>query len=46
MESGIGGFFRVKFPDQWPMELRYDFDWQALKEEADPFQTIDYSEIV
>ncbi len=45
MESGIGDFFRVKFPDDWPMDLRYDFDWQQLKGEPDPFQTVDYSKI-
>lgn len=45
MESGIGGYFRVKFPDDWPQELRYEFDWQKLKNEPDPFQTIDYSMI-
>ena len=45
LESGIGGYFRVKFPDNWPKELRYDFNWQELKHEADPFQNIDYSKI-
>ena len=45
MESGIGGFFRVKFPGNWPPELRYDFDWQALQNDPDPFQTIDYTSI-
>lgn len=45
MESGIGGYFRVKFPDDWPPDLRYEFDWQKLKNEPDPFQTIDYSKI-
>lgn len=45
MESGIGGYFRVRFPVNWPMELRYDFDWQKLKNESDPFQNIDYSKI-
>ena len=45
MESGIGGYFRVKFPANWPAELRYDFDWQKLKNEVDPFQNIDYSKI-
>ena len=43
MESGIGGYFRVRFPSNWPIELRYDFDWQKLKSEQDPFQQIDYS---
>lgn len=45
MKNGIGGFFRVRFPSNWPNELRYDFDWQQLKHEADPFQAIDYSAI-
>lgn len=46
MESGIGDYFRVKFPDDLPQELRYEFDWQKLKNEPDPFQTIDYSKII
>ena len=45
MESGIGGYFRVRFPSNWPNDLRYEFDWQKLKDEQDPFQTIDYSKI-
>ncbi len=42
-ESGIGDYFRVKFPDDWPMNLRYEFDWEILKHEQDPFQSFDYS---
>lgn len=45
MESGIGDYFRVKFPDNWPLALRYDFDWPAIKNDPDPFQTIDYTSI-
>lgn len=45
MEVGIGGYFTVKFPDDWPDEMRYEFDWQKLKNEGDPFQTIDYNQI-
>jgi len=45
MESGIGSFFRVRFPRNWPPELRYDFDWQTLCDEDDPFETIDYENI-
>lgn len=44
-ESGIGDYFRVKFPDDWPQEMRYEFEWQNLKNEIDPFMTIDYSKI-
>ncbi len=45
MESGIGDYFRVKFPAKWPIKLRYDFDWQKVETDADPFQTIDYTKI-
>lgn len=45
LETGIGGYFRVRFPEDWPEHLRYDFDWQKLKHETDPFRTIDYSKI-
>lgn len=44
-ESGIGGYFRVRFPQNWPMELRYEFSWSAIKNDPDPFQTINYSTI-
>jgi hypothetical protein len=43
MESAIGGYFRVKFPDDWPLEQRYDFNWQALNTEQNPFQNYPYS---
>jgi hypothetical protein len=45
MESGIGAFFRVRFPKDWPEDLRYDFNWQQLKDQPNPFQIIDYSQI-
>lgn len=45
MECGIGGYFRVKFPDDWPVSDRYDFDWSKIAAIPDPFQTFDYSKI-
>ncbi|HXU29307.1 MAG TPA: hypothetical protein VN851_01915 [Thermoanaerobaculia bacterium] len=42
MRSGIGGYFRVQFPESWPVDLRYDFKWETLKDDPDPFQEIDY----
>lgn len=45
MESAIGSYFRIKFPTDWPEEQRYDFDWQDLKHEEDPFEKFDYSSI-
>lgn len=45
MESGIGGFFRVQFPDDWPDEMKYDFDWSLIQYDPDPFENIDYNSI-
>jgi len=46
MESGIGGYFRIKFPVNFPQELRYDFDWHLLKDQDNPFEKCDYSKII
>jgi len=45
MDFGIGGYFQVKFPDDFLTDERYDFNWEDLKKEQDPFQTIDYKMI-
>jgi hypothetical protein len=45
MESSIGDFFRVKYPDDWPPEFRYGFDWNQIMYETDPFRNFDYTEI-
>lgn len=37
-EPAIGGYFRVKYPDDWPKEERYDFNWDEIKDEEDPFK--------
>jgi len=44
-ETGIGGYFRVRYPQNFPIQLRYDFDWQQLKLEVDPFKTFDYATV-
>ncbi|WP_299438755.1 hypothetical protein [uncultured Rhodospira sp.] len=41
-EVAIGDFFHVKFPDDWPEDERYDFNWSNLKGEEDPFQNYPY----
>jgi hypothetical protein len=45
MESGIGSYFRVRFPEDWPEEEKYDFNWHSIMNENDPFQTFDYMQI-
>jgi hypothetical protein len=39
LEEAVGGYLRVKFPDNWPAVERYDFDCPTLeKSQTDPFQ--------
>ena len=42
LKGAIGGYFRVKFPNNWPTNHRYDFDWTALENSPDPFQNFPY----
>jgi hypothetical protein len=42
MSEAIGGYFRVRFPRNWPASERYDFTWHVLKNDADPFQQYPY----
>lgn len=37
----IGGYFHVKFPT-WPKRMRYDFDWEAIKNDPNAFQNLTF----
>jgi hypothetical protein len=39
-ESAVGGYLQVRFPDDWPLEQRYDFKWPDLEEAEEPFQKL------
>jgi hypothetical protein len=41
-ELAIGNYFLVKFPNDWPAEQQYDFEWRALESGADPFQNLTF----
>jgi hypothetical protein len=44
-KHAIGGYFLVRYPDNWPLEERYDFmtEWYtSLTMETDPFQNFPY----
>ena len=45
MESGIVGYLRVKFPDDWQEADRYDFECDAIESESNPFQQYDYTRV-
>jgi hypothetical protein len=44
-ELGIGGYFMVKFPNDWDNSDRYDFQWRDLKTEIDRTQKFDYDNL-
>lgn len=41
-ETAIGGYFHVKFPNDWPADDRYSFDWETLRTEPNPFQALTF----
>jgi hypothetical protein len=43
MEPAIGDVLRIRFPSDWPTAERYDFDWQQISSEEDPFQNFDFA---
>lgn len=40
---GIGGYFRIEFPNDWGIDEKYDFNWDILKKEKERFGKIDYN---
>jgi len=42
MEYGIGDYFQIKFPLDWPEEEKYDFKWQEIAQGSIPFQNYIY----
>ncbi len=45
MESAIGGYFRISFSSDWPKDQGYDFSWQEIQKEKNPFMKINYDMI-
>ena len=45
MESAVGGYFRVRFPSNLPLDQRYDFDWQTLKDDPHPIDRLSYDQL-
>jgi hypothetical protein len=45
MEASIGSLFRINYPDDWTDAECYDFDWTALKTQANRFDKINYDAI-
>lgn len=41
----IGGFFRIKYPTDWPKSEAYNFEWQKLQDISNPFAKINYDKI-
>jgi hypothetical protein len=41
-DVAIGSNFLVKFPDDWPDSDKYDFNWQSLENESDPFRALNF----
>ncbi|MGM4919531.1 hypothetical protein [Tardiphaga sp. 813_E8_N1_3] len=38
----MGGYFLVRFPDDWPSDDRYDFNWQLMENDPTAIQSFRY----
>lgn len=43
MDTAIGDYFRVQFPTDWPEADRYDFNWNDLRDQSDPFVSFNHA---
>jgi hypothetical protein len=41
-DVAIGGYFQIKFPDDWPNAERCAFDWQTLRNDPAPIQSLTF----
>ncbi|TGQ69668.1 hypothetical protein EN829_014215 [Mesorhizobium sp. M00.F.Ca.ET.186.01.1.1] len=41
-EDAVGGLFRIRYPNNIATDLRYDFSWDSLMDDADPFDGYKY----
>jgi len=44
-DAAIGDYFRILFPRHLPPKERYDFNWQILQTDKDPFEKYDYDKL-
>lgn len=44
-ETAIGGYFQVKYPNDWKEADRYGFVWEKIKDQNPIFEEIDYDKI-
>jgi hypothetical protein len=45
LKPTIGSLFRIKYPDDWAADEKYDFDWEKLKDQPTRFNKLDYDKI-
>ena len=38
--SAIGDYFLIEFPGDWADADKYEFDWNGMELDADPFQNL------
>jgi hypothetical protein len=41
-DTAVGGYLRVKYPNDWPDNQRYDFEWEKISTSSEPFQSLTF----
>jgi hypothetical protein len=45
METAIGDYFRIQFPEDWKDEELYGFNWEEISSLEEPIDSIDFEKI-
>jgi hypothetical protein len=45
MDTAIGDYFKVQYPDNWEENQKYSFNWQEISFQSDPIERINYDKI-
>lgn len=43
--TSIGGYFKVKYPDNWDDNEQYGFNWQEICDQPNPIDILDYDRV-
>ena len=46
MNSAIGNYFRIRFPDDWPEEEKYDFTYEDINKPEFKIEKFNYKNII
>jgi hypothetical protein len=40
--TAVGKYFRIKYPADWPENERYEFKWEQIRNDPEPFKSLPF----